>query len=594
MVDLTYRAPLDDMTFALHSVGGQADILALPPFADFDAPLIHSILEEGAKFAAHVISPLNRGGDLQGSTIDAQGHVTLPDGFVDAYHQFVEQGWNAAAFPMEIGGQGLPSMAATALQEMFHGANLSFALMPLLTHSAVHLLRHYGTDFDRTHILPKLVTGEWTGVMCLTEPQAGSDVGACRTRAIPQKDGSYRLKGAKIYISCGDHDASGNIIHMVLARLPDAPEGTRGLSLFMVPKLMVNEDGSVGDANDVKAVSLEHKLGMHATPTCVMAYGDSDDGAYATIVGKPGEGLKAMFIMMNAARIAVGLEGLGIAQYATQLATDYAAERVQGRPLASDTKQDVTINQHRDVQRMLLWMQSHTSALRALAIYAARQVDLASHNSDEAAQQRLDLLTPVVKAHTTNLAFQIASEAIQVFGGLGYIEETGIAQLLRDVRVSMIYEGTNGIQALDLAKRKVGMDKGAALTALLAEMSATADHLTTALPDAVTPFTHALDHLREAGEAIQKQVAHTMSNQEGAAPFGASAVPFQTLLGLVVEGWLLAQEATEAQRLLDADGSTFSHDFLKEKIRQANYFIQDCLLEVESLKKRVLLGDSLL
>lgn len=599
MTDLTYHAPLDDFAFFLREICGLESVLGLPAFTDFSPELIASVFDEAGKFAATRLSPLNRSGDLQGCKLEADGRVILPEGFAEAYRDFVAQGWNAASFPPEVGGQGIPYIAAGGLSEIWHGANLSFALTPLLTHSAVHLLMHYGDHFARAHILPKLVSGEWTGVMCLTEPQAGSDVGACRALATPQADGSYRLKGSKIFISCGDHEASENIIHMVLARLPDAPEGTAGLSLFMVPKFRVNEDGSIGERNDVKAVSLEHKLGMHASPTAVMAYGD-DEGAYATLIGEPHAGLKAMFIMMNSARLAVGLEGLGIAGYATQLATQYANERVQGRQLAGGSKEPVTIDQHADVKRMLTGMQSHVSALRALALYSGRLVDEISHHGDETvrnkAKARLDLLTPIVKAHTTNLAFHIASEAVQVFGGLGYIEETGIAQLLRDVRVSMIYEGTNGIQALDLAGRKLPAENGAALGELAEEITQVAKELADSNDYALMPLgkalAGALKNWREASRSMLLQVQHTLNNSQGEAPFGASAAPYLSLSGLVVEGWFMGQAALRASALLKENSDAYPQTFLKDKLAQARFFMLDTLLDTASLKERVLLGDS--
>ena len=586
-----YQAPLQDLRFNLKEICElESALLSLPPYGDFSIDLIDSVLDEAARFGTEVIAPLNRSGDLEGCELKADGTVVLPKGFAAAYQSFVAQGWNAAPFPAEATGQGLPFAVATGIQEIWHGANLSFALMPLLTHSAVHLLLHYGTEFERTYILPKLVSGEWTGTMCMTEPQAGSDVGAVRAMATPQADGSYRLKGSKIFISCGDHDASANIIHMVLARVPDAPEGSAGLSLFMVPKILVNPDGSLGAKNDVKAVSLEHKLGMHATPTAVMAYGDAG-GAYASIVGKPGEGLKNMFLMMNAARLAVGLEGLGIAEAATQAAETYAAERVQGRV----DRKPATIDKHPDVIRMLRFMRSHTAALRGLALYTGRLLDLSAYHTDEIkrreAKQRLDLLTPIVKAHTTSLAFTIASESIQVHGGLGYIEETGVAQFLRDVRVAMIYEGTNGIQALDLAHRKLPMEGGQVVQTMIEEMKTVATSLTASNDYTLMPlgkaFAVALDHLQEATRSILLQVQHTQHNTKGEAPSSASAVPYLTLLGLCVEGWLMGQAALKTKT-----ASGYSAAFLEAKLLDARFMLLDTLLDCSSLKARVLLGDS--
>ncbi|MGB1539574.1 MAG: acyl-CoA dehydrogenase, partial [Rickettsiales bacterium] len=591
-------APLDDLAFTCHEVAGLDHVLAYPDYEAFSPELIASVFNEAARFATERLAPLNRKGDVEGCSIDSAGQVKFPEGFAEAYQEFVQQGWNAAPFPAEHGGQGLPHMVATGLSEIWNGANLSFALTPILTHSAVFLLMYYGDEWAQKTILPKLVSGEWCGTMCMTEPQAGSDVGAVRAQAIPQGDGSYRLKGSKIFISCGDHNAAENIIHMVLARLPDAPEGSKGLSLFMVPKFLVNEDGSLGEKNDVHAVSLEHKLGMHGSPTAVMAYGDQE-GAYATLIGKEGEGLKAMFTMMNAARLAVGIEGLGIAEAATQQAKAYANERIQGREAATDHTQPVPIARHGDVKRMLHYMEAHAQALRALALYTGGIIDNAAHDPDaavrEQAKGRLDLLTPVMKAHTTNMAFRIASEAIQVHGGLGYIEETGVAQFLRDVRVSMIYEGTNGIQALDLAHRKLPMGDGAVLNQLMGEIQQTSAHLKENDDFGLRALGEALDtalkHLADASSALLLQVKCTASNTEGEAPSTVSAVPYLELLGLVMEGHLMGRAAIRAHALLQSEDSTYSKAFLSRKLAMARFFLLDVLLDTASLKERVVLGD---
>jgi len=599
MPDATYITPLDDLRFALESTASLDELLALPAYADFSADVVQAILTEAARFAESELSPLNFSGDREGCKL-TDGKVRLPSGFVQAYQHFTAQGWNAAPFPVEFGGQGLPYCVGAALQEIWHGANLSFALTPLLTQSAIHLLMHYGTEWQQEHILKKLVSGEWCGTMCMTEPQAGSDVGANRAQALPQNDGTYRLKGNKIYISAGDHDAAANIIHMVLARLPDAPEGTKGLSLFMVPKFLINPDGSLGAANDLHPVSLEHKLGMHASPTAVMAFGDNG-GAHATLIGEPHQGMKAMFIMMNSARIAVGMEGLGIAEAASQKARRYAAERVQGRAASTNSKQAVTIDQHRDVQRMLAWMESHTHALRALSLYTNRQIDTIATSQDEqkvkAAKARLDMLTPVMKAHTTNTAFAIASEAIQVHGGLGYVEETGVAQHLRDVRVSMIYEGTNGIQALDLALRKLPMGDGDVMYGFIQDMNATADALYDMTDYRLMPLGEALkksvEHLQEASRLMLAQIARGDTNTEGKAPATASAVPFLQLFGLTLEGWLLAQQAHYLATLETRDDKGgYSAAFLARKLELARFFILDILLETQTLYQRVQLGET--
>jgi alkylation response protein AidB-like acyl-CoA dehydrogenase len=586
MADAPYIAPLEDLRFALECSAGLHAILA---GGEYSAEVMDAVLNEAARFAENELSPLNFSGDREGCRME-NGCVKLPAGFVNAYTRFIEQGWNAAPFPIAYGGQGLPHCVGAALQEIWHSANLSFALIPLLTQSAIHLLMHYGSDWQKEMILSRLVSGQWCGTMCMTEPQAGSDVGANRAQALPQPDGSYRLKGNKIFISAGDHDAAENIIHMVLARLPDAPAGTKGLSLFMVPKFLINEDGSLGAANDLHPLSLEHKMGMHASPTAVMAFGDNN-GAHATLIGEPHQGMKAMFIMMNAARIAVGMEGLGIAEAATQKAVRYAAERVQGRATASTSKEAVSINQHRDVQRMLMWMESHTHALRALSLYTNSQIDNAA--TSEQAKARVDMLTPVVKAHTTSLAFAIASEAVQVHGGLGYVEETGVAQHLRDVRVTMIYEGTNGIQALDLALRKLPTENGAVMHSLINDMRHTTDTLSVATDTRLKAIGHgladAITYLEKASHSMLEQLAVTTGNQEGKAPVTASAVPFLTLFGLVLEGWLLAQQAQHAATA----PAGYSPAFLVRKIALAQFFAQDVLLDTHALHQRVLLGERL-
>lgn len=595
MAEATYSAPLDDLRFALEATARLPDVLAMPSYSEFSADVIEAALNEAARFAENELSPLNFSGDREGCRLENNA-VKLPAGYTAAYSHFIEQGWNAAPFPVEYGGQGLPYCVGAALQEIWHGANLSFALIPLLTQSAIHLLMHYGNEWQKRTILSRLISGEWCGTMCMTEPQAGSDVGANRAQAILQQDGSYLLKGNKIFISAGDHDAAENIIHMVLARLPDAPIGTKGLSLFMVPKFLINEDGTLGKANDLHPLSLEHKMGMHASPTVVMAFGDNE-GAHATLIGEPHQGMKAMFIMMNSARIAVGMEGLGIAEAASQKARRYAAERVQGRAPASASKEPVTIDQHRDVQRMLTWMEAHTHALRALSLYTNSQIDIMANSAGHAAEKaraRLDMLTPIMKAHTTGTAFAIASEAVQVHGGLGYVEETGVAQHLRDVRVTMIYEGTNGIQALDLVQRKLLMQNGAIMDGFIEDMRSTASALLHSSHTQLQPLGNALaesiGHLKIASNSMREQAALTESNCEGKAPSTASAVPFLTLFGLTLEGWLLAQQALFAAQQ-EAD-ITYSSAFLARKMELARFFMLDVLLETDTLRKRVLLGES--
>ncbi len=435
-----YAAPLRDMRFVIEDVVGLGRIAGLPGLDGADAGLVRQILAEAGKLAGGVIGPLNATGDRQGARLE-NGVVRTPDGFADAYRQFVEGGWNGAPFEEAWGGMGLPWLVATALQEMWQGANLAFGLCPLLTQAAIDALREVGTEEQKALFLPKLVSGEWTGTMNLTEPQAGTDLGAIRSKAEKAADGSYRLRGQKIFITYGDHDYTDNIIHLVLARSPDDIPGTKGLSLYIVPKFLVNPDGSLGARNDAKPLSLEHKLGIHASPTCVMAYGE-DEGAVAYLVGEENRGIEYMFIMMNNARLAVGLQGLAIAERAYQQAADYARNRAQGRALQGSAG-PVTIIRHPDVRRMLLTMKAQIEAMRGLVYDVAAATDVAGRHPDPAerrrAQARVDLLIPVVKAWCTDAAVEICSTAVQVHGGMGFIEETGAAQHYRDARITPIY-----------------------------------------------------------------------------------------------------------------------------------------------------------
>ena len=453
---ISFAAPVRDLRFVLEELLEHGS-LSLPGFEEASPDLVEAVLEEAAKLAGEVWAPLNASGDRQGCVRRDDGGVTLPDGFAEAYRAYAEGGWNGIGVPEALGGQGLPEVVASSVQEMLHGANMALGLCPMLTAGAIEALAHHGSDEQQATYLPKLVEGTWTGTMNLTEPQAGSDLSKVRTRAVPQDDGSYRLFGQKIFITWGEHDAAENIIHLVLARKPDAPEGNKGISLFLVPKYLVNADGSLGARNDVTCASIEHKLGIHGSPTCTLAFGEND-GAIGYLVGEEGRGLNHMFTMMNEARHKVGIQGIGVAERACQHAFAYALDRTQGRSPRSG-RDDCTISDHLDVRRMLLSMRARTDALRALALYCAAQLDLARHAADDAeraaAQARVDVLIPVVKAFSTDQAVEIASLGVQVHGGMGFIEETGAAQLLRDARIAPIYEGTNGIQALDLAGRKL-------------------------------------------------------------------------------------------------------------------------------------------
>lgn len=457
---IAYRSPVDDVRFVLqHVLKVESEVLGLTKFSSFSMEVVDAVLDEAGKFANEVLAPLNVVGDREMACFEA-GNVTMPSGFKEAYHLFVQNGWNGLGFPETFSGQGLPFVVNTAVSEFWNGANMAFTLCPLLTQGAVELLLEHGDEVQQSTYLSQLVSGAWSGTMCLTEPQAGSDVGALTTQAIPCDDGTYYIKGTKIFITYGEHDLSENIIHLVLARLPGAPDGTKGISLFVVPKLL-----SDGTRNDVQCVSIEHKLGIHASPTAVLSFGEQE-GAVGYLVGEPHQGMQLMFTMMNSARLAVGMEGLGIADAALQQAIAYAKERVQGVP----------IEQHPDVQRLLLSMRARVEAMRALLLYVAMQSDVARHADQaeicEAAQAIVDLLIPVVKGGATDMGFAVSSDAIQVFGGMGYIEETGVAQYLRDSRIAMIYEGTNGIQAMDLVLRKLVLQDGALFAAFDAEVSA--------------------------------------------------------------------------------------------------------------------------
>src|SRR5215470_8214397 len=446
-----YRAPVRDVRFVLEELLGAQRLAASAELADYSNELAQSVLEEAARFAENVLEPLNRSGDLQGALWTETGVVTAP-GFRDAYRQFVEGGWPALGALPEFGAQRTPRVLNTAVGEFWASANLAFKLGPMLTHGALHALELCGSPLQKQTFLPHMVRGDWTGTMVLTESQAGSDLGQVRTRAVPQGD-HYRLFGQKIFITWGDHDLTDNTIHMVLGRIEGAPPGVRGISLFIVPKVLVNADGSIGARNDVRCLSIEHKLGINASPTCVLAFGEKD-GAVAYLVGEPGRGLEHMFIMMNSARLSVGSEGYAVGERAFQRAAEWARTRIQGRPPGAERGSSATIIQHPDVKRMLLMMKAQTEASRALTLYTAMQLDLAAASPDPpvraAAQARGELLTPIVKGWCTELGNEVTAIGVQVHGGMGFIEETGAAQYMRDVRITTIYEGTTGIQSNDL------------------------------------------------------------------------------------------------------------------------------------------------
>jgi alkylation response protein AidB-like acyl-CoA dehydrogenase len=565
-----YRAPLRDLRFVLHELIGEAPIAAAAPAGDYSAELADAILEEAARFAEDVLDPINREGDLEGARWTAEG-VRMPASFRDAYRRFVEGGWSQLRAQAQWGGQGAPAVIGTAVEELWASANLAFKLCPMLTQGAIEAIEHAGSGQQKARFLPKMVAGEWTGTMNLTEPQAGSDLGAVRTRAVPEGD-HYRLFGQKIFITYGDHDYTANIVHMVLARIDGAPPGTRGISLFIVPKRQVNADGSVGASNEVRCVSIEHKLGIHASPTCVLAFGDQQ-GAIGHLIGEANRGLEYMFVMMNAARLSVGLEGYALAERAYQQALEWARNRVQGKPPAA--ARPLPITHHPDVKRMLLTMRACTEAARSLALYAAHQLDLGAGAPEEdarrAAQARGDLLIPIVKAWSTELGIELTSLGIQIHGGMGFIEETGAAQYYRDVRITTIYEGTTGIQANDLIGRKIGRDRGAVMSALLAELRA--DLGSTTFDPALDPITAAARN----GVALLEESTQRLLDLLAAEPAEALAVavPYLRLAGTVLGGWLMARAAAIAVRQLAAQ--TPEREFYAAKLQTARFYAQGVL-----------------
>ena len=467
-----YGPPLRDVNYVLDHLVDLDGLCDLPEFAGLDADTIKGVLEENARFVAEVIAPLNRIGDTVGSIFEpATNSVRTPDGFIDAYRQYVDAGWGGVPFPEVYDGGGFPWLVGIVMQEFISSANMAFSMAPLLTQGAIDLLMHHGNEEQKEKYLKRMVTGEWTGTMNLTEPQAGSDVGAVRTKAVPHGDGTYRITGTKIYISFGEHDMAGNIVHLVLARTPDAPAGTKGISCFIVPKFLVNDDGSLGTRNDVKVVSIEHKMGIHGSPTCVMAFGDQN-GAVGYLVGEANMGLAYMFTMMNHARLNVGVQGVALSDRACQQAVNYAKGRVQGQVPGVPGKS--AIIHHPDVRRMLMLMRALTEASRALCYVTSAAFDHAHKAADAglraSAQVRAELLTPLSKAWSTEVSQEVTSIGVQVHGGMGFIEETGAAQLMRDARITTIYEGTTGIQANDLIGRKVIRDQGAGLGSLLARL----------------------------------------------------------------------------------------------------------------------------
>jgi alkylation response protein AidB-like acyl-CoA dehydrogenase len=581
----TYHAPLQEMTFVLNELAGLAQVASLPGFEEATPDTVNAILEEAAKFATNVLDPLNSPGDREGATQLSDGSVKTPAGFKDAYQQFIQNGWNGLTKNPEYGGQGLPQLVSTPVEEMWHSANMAFDLCPLLTQGAIEALELCATPEQKATFLPKMVDGTWTGTMNLTEPQAGSDLAAVRTRAVPQGDGAYKLYGQKIFITYGEHDYTENIIHMVLARTPNAPEGVKGISLFIVPKYLVNADGSLGARNDVHCVSLEHKLGIHASPTAVLAYGDKS-GAIGYLIGEENRGLEYMFIMMNLARFSVGVEGVGISERAYQRAVAYARDRVQGKPVGLD-KTSGTIIEHPDIRRMLMTMRANTEAMRAVAYVTAAAMDNARRHPDSDARKRhqafVDLMIPIVKGWSTETAQEVTYLGVQVHGGMGFIEETGAAQHYRDARIITIYEGTTGIQANDLVGRKTARDGGATARAVADDIDRVAARLA----------SHRDPTLRAIGLRLAAATAALQTVIDWVVPiYGsdvriahAAAVPYLKLWGLSVGGWQLGRAAHIAsERLSAGEGDA---DFLRAKIATARFYAEALLPQAEALAQSI-------
>ena len=584
-----FYPPIDDINFTLNHVADLEAVSKLDGYQHADPATAEAIVEEAGRFFAEVIAPLNTIGDQQGSVLADDGTVKTPDGFKEAYNKYVESGWASAFMPVDWGGGGLPYLVGVVINEMFKSANLAFSLGPMLTHGSVEALKEHGTEEQRQTYLKKLVSGEWTGTMNLTEPEAGSDVGALRTKAIPQDDGSYRLFGTKIFITWGEHDLTDNIIHMVLARTPDAPPGTRGISMFLVPKYILDSQGEPGERNDYTVVSLEHKLGIHASPTCVISFGDSGGGAVGYLVGEEMAGMRNMFTMMNAARIGVGMEGLAISERAYQQALAFAKERVQGTLIGSSSREKVAIVEHPDVRRMFLTMKAYTEAMRALVYVAAQEGDFASHAETEDLQQtatdRLALLTPIVKAWCTDVGVEMASLGIQVHGGMGYVEETGAAQHLRDARIAPIYEGTNGIQAIDLVLRKLPLSDGAVVTEFIRHMTEVLEEMSQ--HDELGLFqdelTSAIQGLAETSTWLGERLA---AGDINSALAGAS--PYLKQFGTVAGGWLMARAAISA---LSAEGDPV---FLADKVVTTRFYGEHLLPQANGLISTIKAGGSLI
>jgi len=561
--------PIDDIRFVLNEIVDLDGLTKAPAFGHIDTELVHGVVEEAGRFVAQVIGPLNKVGDHHHCRRNDDGSVTTPPGFRDAYRQFIAAGWGSVPFPAAYGGGEFPWLVATAIGELTAAANLAFSICPCLTQGAIDLLIAHGSEALKETYLPKMVTGEWTGTMNLTEPDAGSDVGSVRTRAVPADDGTWRITGQKIFISYGEHDMTDNIVHLVLARVPDAPPGTKGISCFVVPKVLLNDDGTLGQRNRVTCVSIEQKLGINASPTCVLDF----DGAVGYLIGEPNEGMQYMFTMMNNARLSVGVEGLAVAERAYQQAVTYAKDRKQGRAPGAAAGEASSIIDHPDVRRMLLTQKASIEALRSLAYYVAESIDRAEHDPDPEVQtarrEIVDLLTPVTKGWGTDLGVELTSLALQIHGGAGFIEETGAAQYYRDARILPIYEGTNGIQAIDLVARKLPKRGGRVVADFIAQL----ESIDATLESAGAPLASIRANLSATVATLRDATEYVASADVGGVLAGAT--PYLRLFGIVTGGWMMARQALAATRML-AGGSTDTA-FLDAKIVTARFYCEQIL-----------------
>lgn len=584
---MTYRAPLKDMLFAMQELAGLDAVAQLPGFEEAGPDTARAVLEECARFNEGVVAPLNRAGDVNPSFFK-DGQVTTTPGFKEAFRQFAQGGWQGLHHPAEFGGQGLPKLIHSACIEMVNSANLSFALCPLLSDGAIEALLTAGSPQLQATFIPPLIAGTWTGTMNLTEPQAGSDLALVRTRAEPQPDGSYKLFGTKIFITYGEHDMAENIVHLVLARVAGAPEGVKGISLFVCPKFLVNADGSLGARNDVHCVSIEHKLGIKASPTAVLQYGDHG-GAVGYLVGQENRGLEYMFIMMNAARYAVGMQGIAVAERAYQQAVQYARERVQSRPVDGSLPGSGPIIHHPDVRRMLMTMRAYTEGCRAMALVAAGAYDHARHHADAEVRKQnqafSEFLVPLVKGYSTEMSLDVASLGVQVHGGMGFIEETGAAQHLRDAKILTIYEGTTAIQANDLVGRKTARDGGQVARAIARQIEGTEAQLAAHASPAAQAYAKRLAAARQAFvEAAEFIVAQARGNPNAAF---AGSVPYLMLAGNVVAGWQMGRALMAAEDHLAAGTD---RDFMQAKAVTARFYGEHILCKAGGLRDSIVEG----